>query len=181
MKKIVFGIAVFVLGAIVIPMAMIIGTVLNQPAAKQFKVPGTAQVSIEEPGRYYLWNDFQTVYEGKSYELSERLPGGVEITIRDVDTGEEFDFVSSLTTSSSAPSSSKNSIGYIEVHNDTEISIEVAGLDDERVLSFSKSFVSKLVVMVIAGGLLSTVSALSGIVFTICGIVSLISKKAEAK
>lgn len=177
MKKIVFGIVVFVLGAIVIPMAMIIGAVLNQPAAKQFKVPGTARVSIEEPGRYYLWNDFQTVYEGKSYELSERLPGGVEITIRDVDTGEEFDFVSSLTTSSSTPSSSKNSIGYIEVQNDTEISIEVAGLDNERVLSFSKTFVPRLVAMVLAGGLLSTVSGLTGGGLVVWGIVSLIRKR----
>jgi len=181
MKKIVFGIILFILGAIIIPLAIVLTVVSNLPDNKQFKVPGTARVIIDEPGRYYLWNDYQTIFEGKSYNRSERVPDGVEIKIKDADTGEAFDFVTSLTISSSNGASSKNSIGYIDVQNAVDISIEIVGLNNERIFSFSQSSILKLIGLFLVVGLLSTVSALSGIVFTIWGIVSLISKKAEAK
>lgn len=181
MKKIVFGIILFILGAIIIPLAIVLTVVSNLPGNKQFKVPGIARVIIDEPGRYYLWNDYQTLFEGKSYNRSERVPDGVEIKIKDADTGETFDFVTSLTMSSSNGSSSKNSVGYIDVQNAADISIEIAGLNNERIFSFSQFRLLKLIGLILAGGLLSTVFALSGIGITIWGIVSLISKKAEAK
>jgi len=48
--------------------------VLQHGHEVQSKVPGTQEVIIEKPGRYYLWNDFRTVYAGKSYDQSEHIP-----------------------------------------------------------------------------------------------------------
>jgi hypothetical protein len=177
MKKIVIGIILFILGAFIIPLTLVLTVVSNLPAEKQFKIPGTAQVTIDEPGRYYLWNNYQTLFEGKSYNRSERLPDGIEIKITDASTGEPFDFTTSLSISSTSGSNSKNSIGYIEVQNAADISIEVAGGNNERIFSFSQSRLLELIGLILACVLLSTVSALSGVGITIWGIISLVRKK----
>lgn len=83
LKPLILGVALFVVGAFVVPAAVILPLVLSDWSETQFLVPGSAEFLAEEPGRYYLWNDHQTVFEGFSYNRSESLPDGLHIVIED--------------------------------------------------------------------------------------------------
>src|ERR1041385_7405172 len=84
-KTIIAGGVLFVFGVLVIPLLLVGSLLLQKSDEVQFKVPGTAEATVEAPGRYYLWNDYDTVYNGKSYHNSETLPGGMDIKITDPD------------------------------------------------------------------------------------------------
>lgn len=176
-KLIIAGATLFVLGAFVIPLATVLPLILRDSSDDQFKVPGTTQVKIEEPGSYYLWNDYQTVFEGKSYNRSQNIPDGIEITLQNKETGEKFNFISDTSISSSSGSSSKNSIGYIEVQTPGTVEISISGGDEERVFSFSRSDLLLMFGMIFGGLALSMLIGFSGFGLTIWGIVKLVQSK----
>src|SRR5579862_6613014 len=113
-KTIIAGAIIFICGAFVIPLAIILPFVLGGSHDVQFKVPGTAEVTVKNVGRYYLWNDFQTVYEGRSYNSSKTIPGGMAIEIREAD-GHPLEFTSDNSITMTSGNSSKNSVGYVEI------------------------------------------------------------------
>jgi hypothetical protein len=176
-KTIIAGGVLFVLGAFVIPLFCVVFAVLylllGPSNEVQFKIPGSAQATIEKPGRYYVWNDFRTIYEGKNYDRSEKIPDGVEIRIHD-SNGELLKFVGSSAISSSAGASSKNSIGYVEVERPGKVGIEVSGGNEERIFSFSQLGFLKPLGLILGGFGLSILVAIAGCGITVWGILKLI-------
>ena len=132
LKTLIIGITLFLLGGFVIPVLLILPIFLTKSSEQQFLIPGAKELTIEEPSRYYLWNDFQTVFEGKSYSRSERLSDGIEITVTD-GTGKILAFQSDTSIYSSSGSSSKNSIGYVDVSEPGELFITVKSASEKRV------------------------------------------------
>lgn len=172
-KTIIAGGVLFVLGAFVVPLLVVLPLILRSSNAVQFKIPGTIEATVAKPGRYYLWNDFRTIYEGKSYDRSESIPDGIEIRIHD-SKGELLPFVASTSISSSAGAGSKTSIGYLEVENPGKVKIEVSGGNEERIFSFSEFVFPKMFGLFFAGFGLSILVALSGFGIMLWGIVKLI-------
>ncbi|MDD5262205.1 MAG: hypothetical protein PHD76_10200 [Methylacidiphilales bacterium] len=162
LKTLIAGILLFVIGAFVVPIAMILPLILDGSKETQFMIPGSAEVDIEKPGRYYLWNDYQTVFEGKSYNRSEGIPDGLEISIKSAN-GEKLKFVSDTSISSSSGSSSKHSIGYIQAGNPGKLTVAVSGTAEPRVFSFSESGIMKMLGLIFAGSAISILVALTGI------------------
>ncbi|GHB92575.1 hypothetical protein [Cerasicoccus arenae] len=180
LKTLIVGILLFAVGTFVVPIAFILPIILDGADERQFIIPGTTEVEISEPGRYYLWNDFQTVYSGKSYSRSNSIPDGLEITITKQD-GEGLAFSSDTSISSSSGSSSKNSIGYVEVSSPCKLTVSVLGNSDKRVFSFSQSGLMKMFGLIFGGFGLSMLLAISGAGISIWGIVKLVKndKKSE--
>ncbi len=176
LKTLITGIILFILGGFVIPFLLILPLFLNQSANKQFLIPGSREVTVEKPGRYYLWNDFQTVYNGKSFSRSETIPDGLEIAVTD-DTGKILAFNSDTSTSSSSGSSSKNSIGYVEVSNPSTLLISVSGDSEERVFSFAQSIFPKMFLAILGGGTASLLIAFIGFGLGIWGVIKLVTNK----
>jgi hypothetical protein len=181
-KTIIAGVVLFVLGAFVIPLLcgflVVLPLFLGSSNEVQFKIPGTAEATVEKPGRYYVWNDYRTFYQGKNYDRSERIPDGVEIRIHD-SKGGLLEFVGSTAISSTAGSSSKNSIGYVDIERPGKVSIEVSGGNEERVFSFAQSGILKLFGSILGAFGLSMLVAIAGFGITIWGIVKMV--KAEKK
>ena len=172
------GVALFVLGAFIFPVLVVLPLILGKSSAVQFKVPGIIEVPVEVPGRYYLWNDFEIVYKGKSYDRSKSIPDGMEIRIWNTN-GDLLEFVSDSSISSSGDAGGSNSIGYVTVQSPGKVRIEIVGGNEERIFSFSRSrFLA--IFSRIAGGLsLSMLVGLGGIGMIVWGIVKLVrtSKK----
>lgn len=171
---IVVGI-IFIFGAFAAPAAIVLPLILprllGDASEEQFKVPGRVEVMAEEPGRYYLWNDYQTVFRGKTYNRSKSVPDGMEIRITHAKTGEPFDFVSDTSISSSSGANSKNTIGYVEVKEPCRVAIEVSGGEEERVFSFSPFRLWRMLKLILGGFALSFVLGVAGVGVTIWGIV----------
>jgi hypothetical protein len=180
LKTLIVGILLFTVGAFVVPIAFVLPLIMDDSDERQFIIPGATKVEITEPGRYYLWNDFQTIHEGKSYNRSEGIPDGLEIAVTD-QNGQGLDFKSDTSISSSSGSSSKNSIGYVEVTNPGRLVVSVSGNSDERVFSFSQSGIMKVLGLIFGGFGLSLLLAIAGVGFSIWGIIKLVqnNKKSE--
>ena len=179
-KPIIAGGVLFFLGAFV-PMAVFLPILINgDPSEEIFKVPGVAKVSVDDPGRYYLWNAHQIVFEGKSYNSTKSIPDGMEIIISNEDTSERFDLVSHSSMTSTRGTELKNSIGYFDVKSAGSLLIEITGGNEQRVFSFSKSpfvYIKTFIVVTV----LSAIIGLSGLGFILCGIVKLIKSNSTAK
>jgi len=63
--------------AIAIPWWMI----ATREAPTRFLAPGVGAVEIRAPGRYVVWHEHRTVYEGRSFDLPPRLPHGVRLAV----------------------------------------------------------------------------------------------------
>ncbi|MCI5223813.1 MAG: hypothetical protein D3924_14355, partial [Candidatus Electrothrix sp. AR4] len=75
-KPIILGVILFTLGGVALPAAILLPLFLGDSIDKQFTIPGSIQVAIEESGHYYLWNEHQTIFNGKTYNRPENLPDG---------------------------------------------------------------------------------------------------------
>ena len=173
-KTIIAG-AIFLIGAFVVPFLFILPLFLGHQNENQFKVPGSIQVTIEKPGRYYLWNDFKTVYHGQSFNLSDHIPDGMNIRIGDSD-GHQFNFVSDASISVTNGSSAKKSIGYVEIEHPGKVTVQVSGGFEERIFSFSRSRLLKFFLFIIGGVGASVIFGLTGLGLIIWGIVKLVRK-----
>jgi len=172
LKTLIIGIALFILGGFVIPFVLILPLFRNESANTQFLIPGSKEVIVEKPGRYYLWNDFQTVYDGRSFSRSEHIPDGLEIAVTD-DTGKTLAFNSDTSTSSGSGRNSKKSIGYVEVSDPGKLMVSVSGDSEERVFSFSQSIFPKMFLAILGGGTASLLMAFIGFGIGIWGVIKL--------
>jgi hypothetical protein len=175
-KSIAAGAVLFLLGAFVFPLLVILPLFLGESNEVRFRVPGSVAASVEKPGRYYLWNDFRTVYEGRSYNRSEGIPDGIEIRVHDAE-GQSLEFVGDKSISSSSGSSSRNSIGYVQVGSPGQLKIEVSGGNEDRIFSFSQSGLLKMFGLILVGGFLSVLAALCGFGLIVWGTIKLVKSK----
>lgn len=44
-------------------------------------VPGSGVVQVDKPGPHVIWHEHRTVFEGRSYDVPERLPDGVQFRV----------------------------------------------------------------------------------------------------
>jgi len=177
-KIITLGGILFALGAFIIPLVIIIPLFLQDSNDNQFKVPGSFQVQVNEAGPYYLWNDHQTIFQGKSYNRSQDNPDGMKFLLKDAQSGESFIFVSDTSMSSTRGNHTRNTIGYIDIVKPGKVDIEVSGgEDEERIFSFSQSNFKTLFGLIFGGMALSLLVGVTGFVFIIWGIVLIVQSK----
>ena len=174
------GVALFFLGACAIPLLVVLPLIFEKSTAVHFKAPGTIEVPVEGPGRYYLWNDFQTVYKGKSYDRSKSIPDGMEIRIWNAN-GDLLEFVSDSSISSCGDAGGSNSIGYVTIKSPGKVKIEIAGGNEERIFSFARSRFLKIFSRVAGGFLLSMLGVLGGLGMITWGIVKLVTTNKRVK
>lgn len=172
LKTLIAGILLFLLGAFVVPLLLILPLLLNDSAEEQFLVPGSVEVTVDEPGRYYLWHDFRTVYEGVSYSKPEEIPDGLDISVK-TEGGEELVLMASGTMSSSTGASARRTIGYVDVADPGRLTVTVNGDSEPRVFSFSQSGMKSIFLRIFGGAIVSMLMAFAGIGLVIWGIVKL--------
>jgi hypothetical protein len=150
------------------------------PDWHQFIGPGSTELRIDEPGQYYLWNDHEIVFQGKSYDRSEILPNGLNITVTDTSTDTELPLVPDSSTTMETAGSRRNTVGYFSVAAPTTVRVSIEGASPARVFSVCESFLFPFML-----GLLGTIAAfgsllLAGVLVLVLGIVRLARSKAAA-
>ena len=168
-----------ILAGIVVPVLLILQLLHHRSQDVQFKAPGTIEVTVTNAGRYYLWNDYQTVYEGKVYDRSEQVPDGFEVHIRD-EGGHEVEFHNDMSASSSTGSNSRKSIGYVEVEQPAKFEISVSGLREDRVLSFSQLGFLRLFLTIACTSLSVVLGIGGGFILVVVGLIRLLIQKRGA-
>lgn len=180
-KQMISGLVLFVTGAIIIPTIFCISVALyllnNKPLVK-FIIPGQTVVTIEEQGRYYLWNDYQTIFNGRTYSSSEELPDELEILLLENKTGNKVEFTPNQSITPSTGDSHKNSIGYFEIDTPATYILTISGESSARVVSFEKSLSGHLNALSSPAIFTARILAhLVAFIFTIAGIINLVKAR----
>lgn len=179
-KRILSGIAFLAVAFVAIPAFVIIPLVQQSADPHRFRVPGSTRIETDAPGRYYLWHEHEAVYQGKTYNKSEDLPGGLEITIRK-ENGERLEFSGASSLSVSSGTNAKKSIGYVEVEAPAELVIDVSGGEETRIFSISRFRILRFLALLFGGLAATGLFFCAGLVFIVWGIVTLQKRSGPAK
>lgn len=178
LKTTITGGLLFLLGGFVVPLLLVLVVVSHHEPETQFKVPGQTEVMVKEPGRYYLWHDYQTVYQGRNYTQSGDIPDGLTIQVHDAN-GRELPFVSDRSISSSNNGSTRKSIGYVAVAQPETLTVQVSGSAQDLIFSFSQFRLLRLFGLIFGGVGLSILVGLGGLGLMVWGIVKLVRAKPQ--
>lgn len=180
-KKIIGGGILFVAG-MVWPFAFTI-PLFFQSDDITFRAPGSIEIFIEEPGRYSLWHNYRTVFEGQSYSFGEGLPHGLSFTLVEKDSGSTIPMESDSTSSSESGNQKKSSIGYYELTTPGQYTLSISGNTEGRIFSFGKSIFDNSLLFLggIALGILFSIAATTGaLLLIIFGIIDLVRETKSA-
>lgn len=170
--QIIAGVILLSIGAICVPLMIVLTLVRDSVDLVEFEVPGSAIAFIETPGRYYLWHDYQTMYDGRPYNTPAELPNGLTIEITGKG-GTQLDFVSATNTSFTSNGRARQSIGYVDLSDAGQVTINVSGESEPRIFSFSPFSLGRFASLVVKGILIVAAAALSAMGLIIWGIVKL--------
>jgi len=121
--------------------ALIVWYVLTLEQGAQFLVPGRHTARLDRPGKYLVWNDYQTVFQGRSYDESEKLPPGVRISVLDKAGGQSLAVTASHGATSSMGNTSSVAVSQFEIVQPGSYEIVVEGDFPQRVFSVSRDFI----------------------------------------
>jgi hypothetical protein len=139
MKKLLLGILLCT-AAFLAPGLWILSLVnAYEDRAVSFRAPGEMEVRVEEPARYFLWNDYRTIFEGRTYANEKNLPDGVEFVLEDVETGGGLPLRSDAKISVSTDGSQRTALGYFLIDEPGVYRLTIRGLDRPRIFSFGPS------------------------------------------
>ena len=80
-KTMIIG-GILLVSAIAIPVAVMVPSLSSEgPLDEQFQVPGVGIYEVEEPGRYYLWHDYQNTFTGTDFKWPD-IPSGAKISVK---------------------------------------------------------------------------------------------------
>ncbi len=176
-KLIIVGASLIALVTFILPAAIVVPILLSDSNETKFIVPGKVRVQVENPGRHYLWNNYQTIYKGKSYNRSTTIADGIEIKITNAENGTQFDFIGNGSMSYTSGSNAKITIGYIEITEPCTVDIEISGGNNSQVFSFSEALFRKLFGLISAGILIVVIFGFAGIGIIVWGIIKLEKNK----
>ncbi len=133
---------------IVAVVALIAWFALTLDQGVQFLGPGRHTAEFGKPGTYTVWNDCRTVFRGRGYEESDKLPLGVQVTVLEVDGGKALAVSSSHGARSSVGDTARKSVAKFEVTRSGRYEIIIEGDFPQRVFSASRDFLIGLFVVI---------------------------------
>lgn len=167
MLRILVGILLIV-ASVVPPIVVVVDLITGIGTGDQvFVAPGQTTLTVETPGRWYLYHDHETVHDGRVFNQSPGLTDGVRLSLHDA-AGQErpqADDRAQITVASGGTSSVAVAAWDLAPGTYT---VRVEGEDFEAVCSLSEMRVGDFL-----GALLRSV-ALSGLMLTI-GVVVVVS------
>ncbi|MGB0257350.1 MAG: hypothetical protein ACPGES_01745 [Coraliomargarita sp.] len=176
MIKIISGAFIFIIGSMVFPALVIFSLIAEGEKAKAFRAPGMIQIEATEPGRYILWNDYVTVFEGQRYKVSEDLPNGMRFSI--TTEGSPLEFTSDTFTTTQSGSNASRSVGYVTVEAaPITLDVEVTGNTQPRIFSFGQSRIAEFIIKISGILLIGLISTVAGIGLIIWGAMQLSKQK----
>ena len=135
MRIFVAGIALILVGIgfFAFTLVRLIGGAALDP---QSKVPGSLSAEIEVPGRYYVWDNHWTMFDGQRVKYPAGWPAEAQIAVRD-GNGAQLAFVADASQNWSIGNNAKTSVGFIDVPAATAIQIDISDIGRERIVTIS--------------------------------------------
>ncbi|MBN1865584.1 MAG: hypothetical protein JW808_11865 [Victivallales bacterium] len=174
MKK---GIVLIVVGVVVMVLGfgaplLFLFPLLMGGGDDQFIVPGSKEIVIEKGGTYYLWHDYKTVFDNRTFSNDESIPDNVRVEMIDLSDNSVLDLTPYTSMSSKSPSAAKRTIGYYTL-KEGRYDLRVDGDCSPMVFSLD-SGVGGTLAMVFIGIGVAFVMMIISFALTVAGIVFLV-------
>jgi uncharacterized membrane protein len=149
--------------------ALVVNLLSNLDADVRFVAPGSQDFTVRKPGTQIIWNDYRTVYGGRSFDLPEKLPDGVQIRVFSYDgtSGRPVDVVPNRGASSKTSEADRVSIASFEALAPGRYSIVIDGDFPERVFSVGPNLVLKILGTIFTAIGLSAIGVAAGLALAI--------------
>lgn len=147
----------------------------------QFIVPGEVIINVEKPGKYTLWNEAKTIYQGRLYTGSRELPDVLEIRITEILTGRTMPLSSATSHTETVGSTIRTAIGNIHFDEPGRYRIRVSGNFSERIFMIRRSTCADLLVSFAAFFLLSLVGWIGAPLLAVIVLIKRINAKKRSQ
>ena len=137
-----------VVAALAAAVVLVAWFVLNFETSRQFLGPGKHVAEFDKPGSYVVWNDYRTVFGGRSYDVSEKPPSAVRVRVRDAASGHALDVAPSHGASSSVGDTARKSVAKFEITKPGRYEIVIEGDFPQRVFSANRDFLWRLFLVI---------------------------------
>ncbi len=131
------------LGCIVAAGGLIAWHVLKNDEGAQFLAPARHVLELR-PGRYVVWNDHVTIFEGRSYDESKKLPPGVQITVTEVSGSRSVPVRKSVNATFKGSTTERTAVVEFDVARQGRYEIAMLGDFPPRVFSMGPDTVRTL-------------------------------------
>jgi uncharacterized membrane protein len=138
-----FAAVALAVGGVVACAVIIVWFVARLDGGARFVAPGSHAFRVEKAGKQVIWNDYRTVFEGRSYSASEQLPDGLHIRVTEAASGKDIDIESDRGASSKTSAAERVSIASFEAVPG-RYTITIEGNFPPRVFSVGPSFLLRL-------------------------------------
>jgi uncharacterized membrane protein len=122
--------------------AVIAWLVFAPSQGEPFLAPGRHTVDLAGPASYLIWNDYKTVFGGRSYEDTYELPAGARISIIEKASGQKLATHPNTGSSLTRGNTKRHSVAQFRTVRPGHYEIIVEGDFPPRVLSASRDFLS---------------------------------------
>jgi len=147
-------------GGIAGAIALVAWAVLSVPVPVRFLAPGSATFEAAVPGRYTLWHEHRTVYEGRTWNREPALPEGVRLRVSNPSGGELAVERTSGGSWKDGPTERASLAGF-EVQEAGPHRVDVEGEMDPAVLAVARDFLWPMIAA-IAGAALVALLGMGG-------------------
>ncbi|MGE5893443.1 MAG: DUF4870 domain-containing protein, partial [bacterium] len=159
----VFSLILFlagVSGAAAIFFTGLFSSLSGMSGGTQFMVPGSVMVTIEEPGKYILWDEIATMYQGERLMSSEELPPGVGISVIETQSGRSLPVLPTAQSTETVGFIKRKAINSITFDKPGIYTIDVSGDFEERVFFLRRSLMAGFFTGLIAVAVLGFIGLL---------------------
>jgi hypothetical protein len=140
------------------------------PKPVQFMVPGSKDFNLTVPGKYVLWHETETIFQGRTYSGGQ-LPNGLLMQLSNTAARAVVPLVPDQSTTMTSGGSSRRSIATFQITTPGPHLLSIEGKATPMVFSFGKSEWGNLVWSLGIGFILAPSLLISGIVLGVCVLV----------
>lgn len=135
MRIAAFGLTLIIVGIAIFAytLAQLVG---GAALDSQTKVPGTVTAKVDASGRYYVWDNHWTMFDGERVQYTADWPDDATVVVRDAN-GAELEFVTDASQNWSIGNNEKTSVGYIDVPAATTIRLDIDDVGRDRIVTVS--------------------------------------------
>jgi ABC-type multidrug transport system fused ATPase/permease subunit len=169
---IVSGVLLLILSTIT-PFLIIFPVLFYNTPEYTFAAPGTTEFNITKEGTYYLWNDYKTTFNSKTYNLEQDLPENISFSLKNNNKKEAEDMTEDSSESNTVWNTERVSVGYYDL-SPGKYTMTVSGIDETRIFSFGKNQLEKMFPYIGIGMITAILSTPISLILILVGIVLMV-------
>jgi hypothetical protein len=132
------------LAAIFLVPVWIVAMATHRPTyAVQFTVPGQKDLQIPRPGRYVLWDETDTWFQGQHFTSNSNMPAGLRIQLLAAGTTNTIPMAPAITSTMTVNQTVRHSVGTFRIEKPGKYQMAVTGQFPVRVFYFRDSVMTQ--------------------------------------